>query len=321
MLNNRNIVGKIKKLWRVAAVLLFCIPTLTVGASAKAVNKIELTANGSEARITLDFPQAAAEEIASLQLSLSVGVSSDKAEIEFIPDDDLPVKIAESRYHSDTGILNIYLAGTEPVFSSTPLSIGKVKISGGKFSATVNAVKDSVKLVRGGELIEGEALVEAYGEIDYPDYVTIKTDTSSSRPVTDGSSHTHRYGDWTVTTNATCFREGERTRSCKICGRTDTEAIPRLDHEYLPLGSHDADETTNSYTDYMCIYCAETKREYNVVLGDVDKNGRVNSLDAAIILKATVNKTALDANIADYNRDGAVNALDAAAILKLVVSQ
>ena len=35
-------------------------------ASAEAVNKIELKARGSEAQITIDFPQAAAEEIASL---------------------------------------------------------------------------------------------------------------------------------------------------------------------------------------------------------------------------------------------------------------
>ncbi len=321
MLNNRNIVGKIKKLSSVMAALLFCILTLTVGASAEAVNKIELKARGSEAQITIDFPQAAAEEIASLQLSLSLDVSSDKAEIEFIPDSGLTAKIIESRYHSDTGILNIYLAGTEAIFSSSPLSIGIVKISGSASSATVNIVKDSVKFVRGGELIEGENLTEVYGDITYPDHVIITTKNTPSRPVTGGSSHTHSYGDWTVTVNATCSKEGERIRTCRICGRTDIETIPQLEHDYISLGSHEADGTTSSYTDYMCVHCAQTKREFDAILGDVDKNGRVNSLDAAIILKAIVNKTDLEPSVADFNKDGTVNALDAAAILKWIVSQ
>ena len=86
------------------------------------------------------------------------------------------------------------------------------------------------------------------------------------------------------------------------------------------MGSHEADGTTAGYTDYICVYCAETKREFDIILGDVDRNGRVNSLDAAAILKAIVNKTDMDLNVADYNKDGTVNALDAAAILKWVVS-
>ena len=194
-----------------------------------------------------------------------------------------------------------------------------MKISGNSVSAAVEIVKDSVKFVRGGELIEGENLTAAYGDIAYPDSVTITTKTS--RPVTSGgSSHTHSYGDWKVTVDATCLKEGERIRTCRICGREDIETIPQLDHNYLLLGSHEADGTTAGYADYICVYCAETKREFDFILGDVDRNGRVNSLDAAAILKATVNKTDMDLNVADYNKDGTVNALDAAAILKWVVS-
>lgn len=317
LFNNKPAALKIKKSLSVIAVILCCMIALTLSASAAANNKIELKASGSEAQLILDFPQAAAEEIASMQISLSVKTNSKSAEIEFIPDSKLAAKIAESRYHSDTGILNIYLAGTEAIFSeSSPLTVGKVKISGSSVSAAVKIVENSVKFVRGGELIEGENLIEVYGEIAYPDNVTITTKTS--RP--GSSSHTHSYGNWTVTVEATCLREGERTRTCRICGREDTETITQLDHNYLLLGTHEADGTTAGYTDYICIYCAKTKREYEIILGDVDKNGRVNSLDAAAILKAIVNKTDIDAEIADYNKDGAVNALDAAAILKWVVS-
>lgn len=311
---------KFKKTLSAIAVILCCMIAMTITASAAANNKTELKASGSEAQLILDFPQAAAEEIASMQISLSVTTNSKSAEIEFIPDSNLAAKITESRYHSDTGILNIYLAGTEALFSeSSPLTVGKVKISGNSVSAAVEIVKDSVKFVRGGELIEGENLTTAYGDIVYPDSVTITTKTS--RPVTSGgSSHTHSYGDWKVTVDATCLKEGERIRTCRICGREDIETIPQLDHNYLLLGSHEADGTTAGYADYICVYCAETKREFDFIPGDVDRNGRVNSLDAATILKATVNKTDMDLNVADYNKDGTVNALDAAAILKWVVS-
>ena len=37
---------------------------------------------------------------------------------------------------------------------------------------------------------------------------------------------TTTYGDWTVTTAATCTEDGERTRSCTVCGETDTQPPP-----------------------------------------------------------------------------------------------
>lgn len=167
--------GKIKALS--AAVILCCIFALSLTVSAAAGNKIELKAGGSEAQLILDFPQAAAEETASLQISLSVTTDSDGARIEFVPDSELAAKITESRYHSDTGILNIYLAGTEALFSaSKPLTVGKVTISGGSCSAVVEVVEDSVRFVRGGEVVKAE------GEIDYPAPVSISASGASDNP-------------------------------------------------------------------------------------------------------------------------------------------
>lgn len=66
---------------------------------------------------------------------------------------------------------------------------------------------------------------------------------------------------------------------------------------------------------------AEVEKQTNpeVKLGDVNKDGVVNALDAAEILKAAVNNTVIDVKVGDYNADGTVNALDASAILKFVV--
>lgn len=69
------------------------------------------------------------------------------------------------------------------------------------------------------------------------------------------------------------------------------------------------------------VAAVKAQLEPDVKLGDVNKDGVVNALDASEILKAVVNNTEIDKAVGDYNADGAVNALDAAAILKFVVSQ
>lgn len=69
---------------------------------------------------------------------------------------------------------------------------------------------------------------------------------------------------------------------------------------------------------------AEVNKQLNpdAKLGDVNKDGTINAIDAALILKAAADGTVdtLDKAVADYNTDGAINALDAAAILKAVAA-
>ncbi len=41
----------------------------------------------------------------------------------------------------------------------------------------------------------------------------------------------HQWSDWSVTKEATCFEAGEKTRTCTVCGETETEEIPStVDH-------------------------------------------------------------------------------------------
>ncbi len=42
-----------------------------------------------------------------------------------------------------------------------------------------------------------------------------------------GDTHTHNFGNWTITKNATCKDEGEETRSCE-CGETETRKIDKI---------------------------------------------------------------------------------------------
>lgn len=168
---NFKLPAKGARLIAVITALLCCVMALGTDVfAASSVQTVELTANGSEAQLVMDFPQAAAEEIASMQISLVITPSSDSADIEFIPDGGLPAKIVESRYHSDTGVLTVYLAGTKALFSGTsPLKVGKIKIGGKDVSATVKVEEGSIKFVRGSELVTPD------DDIVYPGSVTIST--------------------------------------------------------------------------------------------------------------------------------------------------
>ena len=46
----------------------------------------------------------------------------------------------------------------------------------------------------------------------------------------DKVEHTHSFGEWTVTKEATCTEDGEQTRTCD-CGYSETQVIPAIGHD------------------------------------------------------------------------------------------
>ena len=46
------------------------------------------------------------------------------------------------------------------------------------------------------------------------------------------AEHTHSFGDWVVTKEATCTEPGEQTRTCD-CGYSETQVIPAKGHDYV----------------------------------------------------------------------------------------
>ena len=168
----------------VVMALLCCVTALgTVVFAVSSAQTVELSANGSAAQLVMDFPQAAAEEIASMQISLVITPSSDSADIEFVPDSGLAAKIVESRYNSDTDVLTVYLAGTKALFSNTlPLTVGKIRIDGSDVSAVVSVKEGSIKFVRGSELVTPS------GDVVYPNSVTISTGGTPTPPSSSSTS-------------------------------------------------------------------------------------------------------------------------------------
>ena len=99
----------------------------------------------------------------------------------------------------------------------------------------------------------------------------------------------HQYGDWITTKEPTIKDPGEKSRECRICYDTETEMINPITIE--------------------------------VLLGDVNGDGKVNIKDATMIQKAAAKIIELtdDEKLrADVNADNKNNVKDATAIQKFV---
>ena len=66
----------------------------------------------------------------------------------------------------------------------------------------------------------------------------------------------HHFGDWVVTTPATCTATGLKTRTCKDCSKTETVVIPKTDHEYAAVVTPPTC-TAQGYTTHTCKTCPD----------------------------------------------------------------
>ncbi len=72
----------------------------------------------------------------------------------------------------------------------------------------------------------------------------------------------HSYGDWVTTTKPTCTAAGEQTKTCSVCGDTQTQSVAATGHSY---GSGkittSATCTTAGVKTFTCSACGGTKTE------------------------------------------------------------
>ena len=97
----------------------------------------------------------------------------------------------------------------------------------------------------------------------------------------------HKYGDWTVTKEATYTEEGEKERVCtvKACDAKETGTVERLKYP----------------------------------VGDVNGDGKTSAVDARMILQHVAGiKTIDDTSNLDINNDKKISAVDARVILQIV---
>ncbi len=87
--------------------------------------------------------------------------------------------------------------------------------------------------------IEAPVHVHAWGEWTVTTPATCQAEGVETRTCVCGETETraiakvdHTWGDWTVTTAATCNAEGVETRTCSVCGESETKAIAKTAHDW-----------------------------------------------------------------------------------------
>ena len=83
------------------------------------------------------------------------------------------------------------------------------------------------------------------------------------------TDHTHIFGDWTVTTPATCTADGVETRTC-ACGETETRAIPATGHTFGEWTVTTPATCTADGVETRSCACGETETRAIPATGHVD---------------------------------------------------
>ena len=133
----------------------------------------------------------------------------------------------------------------------------------------------------------------------------------------------------TVVKKATCTEDGYFSCKCQNCGKTSQEKIPATGH---PSGEWVFDKRpTYNKTGIKHRVCTVCNAKYDLntvaakVVPDVDESGKVDSVDALLVLQHTVGKEVYVSPNgllnADPTGDGAINSTDALVILKITVGK
>lgn len=121
--------------WFFLAVLsIFAVPAVSAAAADAGEETIELRGNGQNAEVRLTIPKASGEGLSSLQLSLQVTADSPgTSHVSFQFSGLGNAKVKEYRYSRESGILNLYIAGTEGIFSQSDekLFLGTIAVTDG----------------------------------------------------------------------------------------------------------------------------------------------------------------------------------------------
>ena len=76
----------------------------------------------------------------------------------------------------------------------------------------------------------------------------------------------HEYGAWEVTREPSCAQAGERTRTCAICGKVETEELPAVDHTPETLAGYEASCEESGLTEgSRCTVCGLVLTEQETI--------------------------------------------------------
>ena len=147
-------------------------------------------------------------------------------------------------------------------------------------TCTQDGLTEGSHCVKCGEVVVAQKTITALGHTEVVDNAV--TATCSSTGLTEGKHcsvcnsitqsqavvpEAHNYGEWTILTEATCFSEGEKTRSCNTCNIKENTAIAPIAHSFVQ------NEETKLFACEYCdarIYAGHLYAAFNIPLNWYD---------------------------------------------------
>ena len=137
--------------------------------------------------------------------------------------------------------------------------------------ASAGSTLSSIKLPAGFAWEKPDTVLEKEGTVSYhasynPDPANYQTAANiavavSITPKASSACTSHTYGEWTVTTPATCTAAGIQTHSCLSCNFKETREIPAPGHDYISTITKEATETAEGIRTYTCSKCQDSYTE------------------------------------------------------------
>lgn len=197
-----------KQLFRILSAVFagFLVLPLGVCAKEQGQDAVMLKGENGGTAVQITLPRASGEKISSLQISLKVrpeAAENITAVFEFSQEISGKAKVQEARYNAEKGTLNIYIAGTKPLFEA-----GEDTITLGRVTASCDGVPESgfsVGVVENSLKFPGGSGSEAIELLEYPEFssgtITPGPDGGSDGGGGQNNSGNAGHGSWTGSGN------------------------------------------------------------------------------------------------------------------------
>lgn len=132
-------------------------------------------------------------------------------------------------------------------------------------------------------------------------YVNVGTEAQGK-----AANHSHEFGEWEVTKEATCVTTGVQTRSCE-CGEQETEELIKTEHDWDDgTITKEATSANNGSRLYTCTICQANRSE--IIPAGTQSPSPTTSLDAAAAANPNViinqGDPAKNGSTSTYNNSG-----------------
>ena len=132
-------------------------------------------------------------------------------------------------------------------------------------------------------------------------YVNVGTEAQGK-----AANHTHEFGEWEITKEATCVTTGQKTRTCS-CGEKETEELIKTEHNWDDgTITKEATNANNGSRLYTCTICQANRSE--IIPAGTQSPKPTTSLDAAAAANPNViinqGDPAKNGSTSTYNNSG-----------------